>query len=65
MRIPQTRFKLTLLTMAIIVGGAVAKTVVNSFPLTEMYAALGGAAGMYMGAKTTNNIKDKKYEQVS
>jgi hypothetical protein len=32
-----------------------------TFPFTELIAAQGVAFGAYMGAKTTNNIKDKKY----
>jgi hypothetical protein len=62
-RVTQTRWKLTLIAMGLFLAEAIVKTLVSGFPLTELFAAQGGAIGFYLGAKTVNNIKEKHYEQ--
>jgi len=61
-RITQTRFKLAVGSLALSLGEGILVCILPQFPLTEVLAAQGLAIGAYFGAKTVNNIKDKKYD---
>lgn len=64
-RIKQTRFKLVLISLGLATLGAVAKTIFPGFPYVEMLGGIGTIDGLYLGVKTTNNIKEAKYEKIS
>lgn len=61
-RISQTRFKLIFVSIVLAVLGAIAKAFLEDFPYMEMLGGIGTFDGLYLGVKTTNNVKDKKFE---
>ncbi len=60
MRVKQTRFKLSLIALGLFLIEAIAKVLIPTFPLTALFTAQGLVVGGYLGAKTTNNIKEGK-----
>ncbi len=60
MRVKQTRFKLSLIALGLFFIEAWVKMLVPEFPFTGLMAAQGVIVGGYLGAKTTNNIKEKR-----
>jgi len=61
--IKQTRFKLTAGVVALFFIEGLCRAFFPGFPLTEVVAAQGLALGGFLGAKTTNNIKYKQFEE--
>jgi uncharacterized membrane protein YfcA len=59
MRIKQTRWKLAIIAMGLFLMEAILKMLIAEFPLTELLTAQGLVVGAYLGAKTTNNIKER------
>lgn len=60
-RIGQTRFKLVVsLCIAFFIQGII-KVLLPQFPLVEVMGAQGAVAGGYLGFKTADNIKEKRY----
>jgi hypothetical protein len=60
MRIKQTRLKLTLISLSLFLIEAILSAFIDGFPFTELISSQGIVVGAYLGAKTANNIQDKK-----
>jgi hypothetical protein len=58
--IKQSRLKLVFYSVHLLLIEAVLKLLFPAFPLVELMSAQGVLIGGYLGAKTANNIKDKK-----
>ena len=56
----RTRIKLVFTLIFLFPVEALVKALLSGFPFTELIAAQLTAAGMYVGAKTVNNIKEIK-----
>lgn len=62
-RLRQSRLKLVVGMVLLYLLEALLKVYVKELPFTELIAAQGVLVGAYVGAKTANNIKEKKYEE--